>query len=119
MVDKEIISEISQPLFDARKWMKFIGVLAIISGVTAMFSIVGLLICWLPIWMGILLFQAGNRIEEAFEKGNKEYLMDSMLKLKKYFTIMGIISLFSLALVFLAILFTGGAIFSQFVEFPY
>lgn len=119
MVDKEFVSEISQPIFDARNWMKFIGVLAIISGVTAIFSIVGLLICWLPIWMGILLYQAGNRIEEAFENGSKEHLMDSMLRLKKYFTITGVISLISIALVFLAILFTGGSIFSQFVEFPY
>jgi hypothetical protein len=119
MTDNNIIIEVSKPIFDARNWMKFIGILAIISGVTAIFSLVGILICWLPIWMGILLFQSGSRIEKAFEEGSKDDLVDSLLRLKKYFVITGVISLISIAFAFIMVMFAGGAIFSQFVDFPY
>ena len=50
MEEETIIKELSLPIYQSRGWMKLIGVMSIIGGVLAAFTIVGILICWLPIW---------------------------------------------------------------------
>ena len=49
------VTNVMQPLHDAAGWMKLIGTLAIIQGVLLALTIVGLIIAWLPIWLGVLL----------------------------------------------------------------
>jgi hypothetical protein len=119
MEDIDIIRKLSHPIYEARGWMKFIGILAIISGISAIFSLVGILICWLPIWMGILLFQAGNRIENAQLDGNEEGFLESMKKIKTYFMINGIILLIGVVITILVIIFAGSELFSSFSEYAY
>ncbi len=47
----------------SKGWLKFLGVLSIIGGVLSALTIVGILVAWLPIWMGVLLFQAGSQAD--------------------------------------------------------
>ncbi|MGP1345926.1 MAG: DUF5362 family protein [Phycisphaerales bacterium] len=47
-------------LVDTSGWLKFIGVLAIINGVLTALTIFGIVIAWLPIWIGVLLYKAGS-----------------------------------------------------------
>ena len=46
-------------------WVKLMGILNIIGGALSALTIVGIIIAWAPIWMGVLLFQAGSRADEA------------------------------------------------------
>lgn len=88
--EKALVSEISREMFGAKGWMKLGGVLMIIGGV---FSIpVGVLY----IIMGIMIFGAANRIDEATATGDKRILMDAMNKMKSYFIMLGVISLIGL-----------------------
>ena len=119
MEDIDIIRKMSHPIYEARGWMKFIGILAIFSGITAIFSIIGILICWLPIWMGILLFQAGTKIENAQLDGNADEFLKSLKKIKTYFLINGIILLIGVVITILLIIFARGAFFSTFSEYAY
>ena len=57
-----IIKEISLPIYQSKGWMKLIGVLSIVWGVLSALTIVGLLIAWLPIWMGVVLYQSASAI---------------------------------------------------------
>jgi hypothetical protein len=61
--DNRMVQELSVPIYQARGWLKFLGVLSIMSGVGQALSLVGILVAWLPIWMGVLMFQAGSNIE--------------------------------------------------------
>ena len=92
------IKEIGQPLSQSAFWMKLVGVLMIIYGVLTALSIVGIIIAWLPIWMGVVLFQSASAATEAAQSGNKDALVRSLAKLKTYFTIMGITTLIGLVL---------------------
>ena len=56
------VHTIGAPLYNAKGWMKFVGVLSIIYGVLVALSIIGILIAWLPIWIGILLFQSASAV---------------------------------------------------------
>ncbi|NIW79677.1 MAG: hypothetical protein GWN16_09545, partial [Calditrichae bacterium] len=46
-------------------WLKFLGIVSIISGAVVAITIVGIIIAWLPIWLGVLLFQAGDRAYQS------------------------------------------------------
>ncbi len=95
-------------------WLKFLGVVNIIMGVLVALSIVGILIAWLPIWLGVLLFQAGNQISEARISRNFYHLVEMMRKFKMYFMIQGILLLISLIFGVIGFLSFGAALFSAF-----
>ena len=88
-----MVQQMSAPIYQARGWLKFLGVLSIIAGVGQALSIVGILIAWLPIWMGVLMFQAGSSIESAGQFGDRFAFLRSMSSLKTYFVLQGVLTL--------------------------
>jgi len=91
--DAHTVQELSSPIYQARGWLKFLGILSIISGVGAALSIAGIIFAWLPIWMGILMFQAGSSIDSAGQFGDRFAFLRSMGSLKTYFVLQGILTL--------------------------
>jgi hypothetical protein len=96
-------------------WLKFIGVVTIIAGALQALSIVGILWAWLPIWMGILLAQAGSRAQSYVDRNDMAGLAGLTGKLKTYFVVQGILVIVSMCLVVLGVilgvalgLFAGG-----------
>ena len=87
--DNHLVQELSMPIFQARGWLKFLGVLTIIGGIPSIFVLVGIL----QIWMGILMFQAGSSIDSAGQFGDKFAFLRSMGSLKTYFMVQGILAL--------------------------
>lgn len=98
-----LVTELSTPIYQAKGWMKLVGVLMILYGVMVALSIIGILIAWLPIWMGVLLFQSASNAEQANVNGDQTALYTSLGKLKTYFTIMGIMTLISIVGTILAL----------------
>jgi len=105
----QLVKDLSSPLFEAKGWMKFLGVLMIIYGIIMVFTIVGILVCWLPIWLGVLLFQAASGTEGAHQMGEKTEFFKSLSKLKTYFTIQGILVLIMLILSIVMMFVVGTA----------
>ena len=101
--ESRTVQELSLPIYQARGWLKLLGVLSIIGGVGQALSIVGILVAWLPIWMGILLYQAGSNIGNAGQFGDKFAFLRSMGNLKTVFVIMGVLSLVSIILALIMI----------------
>ena len=96
----------------SKGWLKFIGVLLIIYGIITAITIVGIIVAWLPIWMGVLLFQAGSRAEGAALTKDSSQLVTMMEKLRVYFMIQGVLAIIALVIGIIAFLSTGGAMFS-------
>ena len=92
----DLIKSLSLPLYQSRGWMKLLGVLMILYGAIVALSIVGIIVAWLPIWLGVLLFQAASSAEEAQINDNPEALLAAMKRLKTYFTVMGVLTLIGL-----------------------
>ena len=113
-----LIKEVSIPVYQARGWMKLIGILMIIGGVFYALTIIGIIIAWLPIWMGVVLYQAGSSSEQAYFNGDKYSLLTSLNKLKLYFTIMGITTLISIVLMVIMIIavLAGGLAFGDYFD---
>jgi len=105
--DTRMVQELSVPIYRARGWLKFLGVLSIIGGVGQALTIVGILVAWLPIWMGVLMFQAGSSINSAGQFGDKFAFLRSLGSLKTYFVLQGVLTLIGiiLAVTMLCIMF--------------
>jgi hypothetical protein len=105
--ENQTVQQLSMPIYQARGWLKFLGVLSIISGVGSALSIVGIIFAWLPIWMGVLMLQAGSSIESAGQLGDKFAFLRSLGSLKTYFVLQGVLALIGIifALTMLCITF--------------
>lgn len=113
-----IVQELSAPLASGRGWIKFLGILMIVQGVLTALSIVGIIIAWLPIWLGVLLFQSASGMEQAAINGDATTFVMAQNKLRLYFVIQAIMIIVAFALGILFLLFGGMAALLAFTHHP-
>lgn len=111
MENNEIVKELSLPLYASKGWLKFIGVMLIIFGAlyTLGTFLIGAIVAWIPIWQGVLLYQAAGAVEQANAAGDQASFQRSLEKLKVYFIITGVLMIISLVAMVLAFVFVGAA----------
>lgn len=103
----ELVSSLARRLVAAKFWMQLTAVLSIIYGILTALSIVGIIVAWLPIWMGVLLFQSAAAVDDAQSSGDQEALGRCLDKLKVYFIIIGVGGLVGIAFMVLSLLIGG------------
>lgn len=86
----------------ASGWMKFVAVLAIAGGVFYAITIVGIIVAWIPIWLGVLLWQAADAASRAESETDPALLERALDRLRSFFTVNGVIALVGLSLALLA-----------------
>lgn len=86
-----LVHYLDEPLWRAKGWIRLMGILLIINGVLMIFSLWGIILCWLPIWMGLTLTSAAKNARAAAELNNQECLRQALEKLGLYFKINGIL----------------------------
>lgn len=91
--DEMLIRELIQPLKNSAGWIKFLGVILIVYGALIALTIVGILIAWLPIWLGVLLVRAANNTNSAYYQGNRFAATAALRNVGSYFTIYGVLAL--------------------------
>lgn len=114
-MNNELIKSVSSPLYGARGWIKLLAVVSLIYGILMAISIFGLIIAWLPIWLGVLLWQSTGALEQAYLAGDTERFIYAQKKLATWFTIMGIMLLLQLLLMMVGMFLGFGAVFSQYM----
>jgi uncharacterized protein DUF5362 len=114
MDENSTVRDISGILYNMKGWLKFIGVVLIIGGVLTAITLFGIVIAWVPIWMGVTLFSASSKIEMAFHSGDKQQLLEACNKLKTYFTIQGFLLILSIALSIFSFLILGSTMMMMF-----
>ena len=101
------VQDLSQPLASGKGWMKFVGIMFIIQGALTALSLVGIVIAWLPIWIGVLLMQSAGAIERAQVSGDAAALKEALARLRTYFVIQGVLFLVGIALIVVYIAIFG------------
>jgi hypothetical protein len=101
------VHQIMQPLVIGGVWMKLLAVVWIIGGVLQALTIIGILVAWLPIWLGVLLFQAASAAERAAASGDTAAAIEASNRLRVFFMIQGILMLIAIAF-FAFVFLTGG-----------
>ncbi|MBN1693848.1 hypothetical protein JW879_00425 [candidate division WOR-3 bacterium] len=82
---------------DMNGWIKFLAIFSIAIGALYALSIFGIIIAWMPIWLGIILLKASKNCREVAD-GKVESLGDTFNSLKTFFILTGIFTIISTAL---------------------
>lgn len=98
--EKELVKDFASYLAVNAGWIKFGAVICIIVGVANCLTIFGIIIGWLPIWVGVILLKAANSATSAQVTGYREELEESLDRLSFFFKLLGILLL--LYLLFIA-----------------
>jgi hypothetical protein len=91
-----LVHYFDEPLWRAKGWIQLMGGLFILHGVLMALSLGGIVLCWLPIWLGLTLMSAAKNIRAAAELDNKECMRLALDKLGLYFKINGILIIIGL-----------------------
>ena len=106
----ELNSDIEQKVItnckDMNGWIKFLGITAIIGGGLYAISIIGLIIAWLPIWMGVILLKVANGSREIAD-GKAESIGDMFASLKTFFILSGVLMIISIVFSIIWMIFMG------------
>ncbi len=80
------------PAYDAQGWLKFLGFVLILMGGLQALTIIGVLWAWLFIWVGVLLWQAGDRAVQAAQMRDPRMLEQYLLKVKTVVVVGGVVT---------------------------
>ena len=95
------------PLIKNSNWLKFLGVILIVQGVLVCLSIIGILVGWIPIWLGVLLFASGTKLDRVRSEDSEVDAIESIEKISLYFKINAILTLIVLVLALFGITLAG------------
>lgn len=116
--DSDFVRQASMPLFSARGWLKFVGVMMILGGIPSALALVGII----PIWQGVLLLQAASSIETAANTGQRYAFDSAMGNIKTFFVINGVLIIIGIAIALIVsciYVVAGAAIFSSLGNWNY
>jgi hypothetical protein len=105
---EQLVKHLCNNVAKSATWMKLLGVLLIIDGIIMLISVVGILFCWLPIWLGVIIFKAAGDAETA-NKGVPQQLGEYVQKINRFFLIAGILALIYLIVVLIFLFVFGMA----------
>ena len=95
---KADVFQVNYTLYEVRGWIRLLGILNIIGGVLYCLTICGIIIGWLPIWIGINFNAATSHLETAFQNGNAAQLKVAVDKLGLNFKIFGVLAMIAILL---------------------
>jgi len=100
--DVEGVPDFVKPILKAKGWLKFLGVVSIVMAVLYTLATlgIGLVITWIPFWLGMLLL----KISSLFESGDEDDLKIAFDKLRLVFKIVGIYTIVGFALGILGVI---------------
>jgi hypothetical protein len=90
--ENDLVREAALPLYQARGWLKFVGIMMILGGIPSALALVGII----PIWQGVLLMQAASSIETAANTGQRYAFNSAMNNIKTFFIVNGVLILVGL-----------------------
>ena len=96
------LAHVMEPLIRAIGWFKFLGVMMIIGGVLSAITITGIIVAWVPIWLGVLLFQCAGHLERGRRSGAQSY-REATDKIRLAAKIWGILMIVYMVLIVLVI----------------
>lgn len=107
--EADLVRRLAKMLTAAGGWMIFTGIVIFIQAALFLFSTVGLglVIAWLPIWMGIILIKAAGRAKAAATTGDEAALREALNQLSLYFKLSGVMMLLFVIGGFFMALFMG------------
>lgn len=100
----EINSNTKENMLTMSKWMQFMAVVFYVLGGLYVVSCIGLIVCWVPILMGLWLWQSAQEFQKLVQDGQEHSFDTAIEKLKTYFMFTGIVTIVIIVLYVLIII---------------
>jgi hypothetical protein len=107
---EDLVRQLSLVASGGTAWMKFFAVMLVIASIILIFTLWGILICWLPIWAAVVLLKASGDADMA-SRGAPTRLIDLVQKLNKFFMIGSIFFLVLIIILMVLFVIAGIALF--------
>lgn len=86
------IKRLVYPLYQSLPWIRVFAACLILYGALITVTGVGVLIAWLPMWIGVMLFLASKSIVNAYNENDEEAFVQTISRLKTIFITLGLSS---------------------------
>jgi hypothetical protein len=86
------INSLIFPLYQSLFWVRLFAACLIFYGALITVTGIGVLVAWIPIWIGILLLLAAKAISLAYKENDEQAFMQFMSRMKTIFTLLGLSS---------------------------
>ncbi len=100
----DVVGQMLSPLVHCAGWLQLIGWANIILGALYCLTIVGIIIGWLPIWIGISCKSAGEAFKNAQATGDPNEIYRGNRNLATVIKIVGVLVIINIALLCLYLL---------------
>jgi hypothetical protein len=87
-----LVSRLTDPLYHSRFWINLFAACLIVYGALITVTGIGVLVAWIPLWIGVLLILTTKSIKAAYTGRDEKALLKSLNRLKSIFTILGLAS---------------------------
>ena len=87
-----LVLRLANPLYQSRFWINLFAACLIVYGALVTVTGIGILVAWIPMWIGVLLILAGKSSAIAYKQRDEAALLRSLNRLKTIFTILGLTS---------------------------
>ena len=86
------ISRFVEPLYQSRFWIRLFAVCLVFYGALLTVTGIGVLVAWIPMWIGVLLLLANKAVISAYKNNDEQALLQFTTRLKTIFSILGFAS---------------------------
>ena len=90
--EEQLFARLIYPLQQSRFWIQLFAGCLIFYGALLTVTGLGILVAWLPMWIGVLLFMASKSIQRAYKENDTNALISTITRFKTVFTILGLAS---------------------------
>jgi hypothetical protein len=115
---KKSDSELQQKVITSCKemggWIKFLAIACILCGGIYALTIVGIIIAWILIWIGVILLRVSKGCK-AIADGTFESIGEMFASLKTFFILSGVFTIMTIALSIIWCMIMGIAMVSGFL----
>ena len=87
------IRRLVYPLYQSLLWIRLFAACLIFYGALITVTGVGVLVAWLPMWIGVILLLASKSIATAYKENDEHAFMHSISRLKTIFITLGLSSI--------------------------
>ena len=94
----------AMPLHRAKFWLKLLGIFNVVIGALYCVTIIGAIVGWLPLWIGILLNKAASNLETGVRNNSSGAIQNALSNLATVITFAGVLCLIQLVIFVLYIL---------------
>ncbi len=85
-------------------WLKFFGIINIITGILQAITIIGIIFAWIPIWIGVVAMQAASFAERSGANKSESDLVQYHNKIRFLFQLIGVLIIVGIALIFIILI---------------